>query len=213
MDERYEAISKAVTEGEDEDAARLVIDALGAGLPPLNILQKGVVAGIMRAGDLWRANEYFLPDVIMAADAFKEAMAPLEPRLRETEEGYLGKKFVIGVVQGDMHDLGKSLVIAMLTSAGFEVTDLGIDVPLEKFVEAVKETKPDIVGMGAYMTTTMLQMKEVIAKLKEQGLRDEVKVMVGGVPTSQEFADEVGADAWGKDALDAMQKARELVGA
>ena len=121
-------------------------------------------------------------------------------------------KVVIGVVEGDMHDLGKSLVIAMLQSAGFEVIDLGIDVPNATFIQAVKEHKPAIVGLGAYMTTTMLMMKDFIGELKAQGLRDSVKVLVGGVPTSQEFADEVGADAWGKDAIITMEKALDLVG-
>jgi len=111
-----------------------------------------------------------------------------------------------------MHDLGKSLVIAMLTSAGFEVIDLGIDVPKAKFIEAIKEHNPEIIGMGAYMSTTMLGMQDVIVELEKQGLRDKVKIMVGGIPTSQEFADEIGADAWGKDALDTMHKANALVG-
>ena len=209
----FDAISKAVTEGEDVEAGRLVEQALEAGLAPLDILQKGVVHGISRAGELWKANEYFLPDVILAADAFKVAMQPLEPRLKESADGRKGGKFVIGVVEGDMHDLGKSLVGAMLTSAGFEVIDLGIDVPASRFIDAVKTHQPDIVGMGAYMTTTMLQMKTTISELEKQGLRGGLKVMVGGVPTSQEFADEVGADAWGKDALDSMQKALKLIGA
>lgn len=212
MSEQYEAILNAVVEGEDEDAARLVEEGLAAGLPPLDILQQGVIAGITRTGELWQANEYFLPDVILAADAFKAAMIPLEPRLKEGGDGRPSHKFVIGVVEGDMHDLGKGLVIAMLQSAGFEVIDLGIDVPQTRFIEAVKEHKPAIVGMGAYMTTTMLEMKGIIAELQEQGLRGGTKVMIGGVPTSQEFADEVGADAWGKDALLAMQRALELVG-
>ncbi len=211
-EEIFQAIVDAVVEGEEEEAARLAGQALAADLPPLDILQKGMVAGIVKTGELWRANEYFLPDVILAADAFKAGMVPLEPLLRQGTGGHGNAKFVIGVVAGDMHDLGKSLVTAMLQSAGFEVVDLGIDVPSEKFIEAVREHKPDIVGMGAYMTTTMLEMKTIIAELESQGLRDGVKVMVGGVPTSQEFADEVGADAWGKDALDAMHKALELAG-
>lgn len=211
-EDMYQAIKDAVVEGEDEDAARLVEEALASDLSPLDILQKGVVAGIMKTGELWKANEYFLPDVILSADAFKAGMKPLEPRLKESDDGQQDKKFVIGVVEGDMHDLGKSLVIAMLSSAGFEVIDLGIDVPLDRFIGAVKEHQPDIIGLGAYMTTTMLEMKEVIAELESQGLRQNLKVMVGGVPTSQEFADEVGADAWGKDALDAMHKAMTLVG-
>lgn len=211
-DQIYATISKAVTEGEDEDAGRLVDEALAAGLPPLEILQQGVVAGITQAGKLWQANEYFLPDVILAADAFEAAMVPLEPKLKEAKEGQASWTYVIGVVQGDMHDLGKSLVIAMLQSAGFEVVDLGIDVPSARFVEAVREHHPDIVGLGAYMSTTMLEMESIIAELEAAGLRNGTKVMVGGVPTSQEFADDVGADAWGKDALTTMQEALKLVG-
>ncbi|OIO89467.1 MAG: hypothetical protein AUK02_02385 [Anaerolineae bacterium CG2_30_58_95] len=208
----FDAISKAVTEGEDAEAERLVIQALSDNLPPLEILQKGVVNGITKAGEMWKANEYFLPDVILAADAFKAAMHPLEPRLKEVKGGRPKGKFVIGVVEGDMHDLGKSLVGAMLSSAGFEVIDLGIDTSVSRFIKAVEEHKPDIIGLGAYMTTTMLQMKIIIAELEKQGLRKNLKVMVGGVPTSQEFADEIGADAWGKDALDTMQKALKMIG-
>jgi corrinoid protein of di/trimethylamine methyltransferase len=211
MSETFEAILQAIVEGDDEEAPRLVTQALETGLPPLDILQQGVVAGITRTGELWQANEYFLPDVILSADAFKAAMVPLEPRLKGGDNGRSGHKFVIGDVQGDMHDLGKSLVVAMLQSAGFEVIDLGIDVPNATFIQAVREQKPAIVGFGAYMTTTMLQMRDLIAELEAEGLRDSVKVMVGGVPTSQEFADEIGADAWGKDALDALAKARQLV--
>jgi 5-methyltetrahydrofolate--homocysteine methyltransferase len=206
----YKAISKAVMEGEDGEATKRVSEALKIGLPPVEIMQRGIVDGITKAGEKWKANEYFLPDVILAADAFKEAMAVLKPHLEGKEGARKGKKFVIGVVQGDVHDLGKGLVIAMLTSAGFEVIDLGIDVPLQRFIESVREHKPDIVGLGAYMTTTMLEMKEVIAELEKQGLRRNLKVMIGGVPTSQEFANEVRADAWGRDALDAMQKALKL---
>jgi 5-methyltetrahydrofolate--homocysteine methyltransferase len=210
-DEKYQAISKAVTEGEDIQTGQLVKAALDAGLPPLEILQKGVVAGITKAGELWKANQYFLPDVILSADAFKIGMEVLDPSLKNTQSGPSRGKYVIGVVEGDMHDLGKSLVVALLTSAGFEVIDLGIDVPMSKYIEAVKTHQPGIVGLGAYMTTTMLQMKEIINELEKQGLRQGLKVMVGGVPTSQEFAMEVGADAWGKDALDTMQKALILM--
>jgi 5-methyltetrahydrofolate--homocysteine methyltransferase len=212
-DEKLQSIVDAIVEGEDEVAAKLVSEALEAGLAPLDIMQEGVVAGILKTGELWTANEYFLPDVILSADAFQAAMVPLEPRLKEGAGDQPTRKFVAGVVEGDMHNLGISLVAAMLQSAGFEVINLGIDVPKAKIIEAVKEHKPDIVGLGAYMTTTMLEMKEIIAELEALGLRAGLKVMVGGVPTSQEFADEVGADAWGKDALDAMRKAIQLVGA
>ena len=212
MSEKYEAILNSVLDGEEDEARRLVEEALTNGLPPLDILQQGVVAGITKTGELWKANEYFLPDVILSADAFKSAMEPLEPRLKEGGIGGPDKKFVIGVVEGDMHDLGKSLVNALLQSAGFEVIDLGIDVPKDKFISAVKEHNPAIMGMGAYMTTTMLEMKGIITELEVQGLRNGLKIMVGGVPTSQEFADEVGADAWGKNALETMQKALTFVG-
>jgi corrinoid protein of di/trimethylamine methyltransferase len=212
MPEKYAEISKAIVDGEDVIATNLVKEALAEGLPALDILNQGVVAGITRTGELWKANQYFLPDVILSADAFKAAMLPLEPKLKEGAGGKKIHKFVIGVVQGDMHDLGKSLVIALLQSAGFEVVDLGIDVPREKFIEAVREHKPAILGMGAYMSTTMLEMKDIIAELEKQGLRNGLKVMVGGVPTSQEFADEVGADAWGKDAMVTMEKALKLAG-
>ena len=209
-EELYQAISKAVTEGEEEEAVKRVKEALKAGLPPVGIMQRGIVAGINRAGELWKANEFFLPDVILAADALKAAIVVLKPHLKEGEGLKKGKKVVIGVVQGDVHDLGKSLVIAMLTAAGFEVIDLGIDVPKQKFIDAAREQKPDILGLGAYMSTTMLEMKDIIVELDRQGLRRNLKVIVGGVPTSQEFADQVGADAWGKDALDALQKALKL---
>jgi len=212
MSEKIEAIVNAVVEGEDALAAELVSDALAEGVKPLEILQEGVIAGILKTGDLWTANEYFLPDVILAADAFKAAMIPLEPLLKESRGGEPSAKYVGGVVEGDMHTLGISLVHTMLQSAGFDVIDLGIDVPKAKFIEAVREHSPDIVGMGAYMTTTMLVMKDIIAELETHGLRKGIKVMVGGVPTSQEFADEIGADAWGKDALDAMRKALEIIG-
>jgi 5-methyltetrahydrofolate--homocysteine methyltransferase len=209
---KYQSISQAVTEGEDLKAGQFVREALEVGMPPLEILQQGVVAGITRAGELWKANEYFLPDVILAADAFKAAMEPLEPYLKKSSGGKTHGKFVIGVVAGDMHDLGKNLVNAMLMSAGFEVVDLGINTSTNKFIEAVNIHKPAILGLGAYMSTTMLEMKDILKELERLGLRQNLKVMVGGVPTSQEFANQVGADAWGKDALDTMHKALKLVG-
>lgn len=206
----YQLISKAVIEGEEEEAARQVNEALGAGLPPTEVMQQGLVDGIQKLGELWKANEVFLPEVILAADAFKAAFSVVKPYLKEEESLSKGKRILIGVVYGDVHDLGKSIVIAMWTAAGFEVLDLGIDVPLERFVEAAREYQPAIMGLGAYMTTTMLHMRDVIAELEKQDLRQNLKVMVGGVPTSQAFADQIGADAWGKDALDALNKALEL---
>lgn len=203
-------LKRAIVEGDDDVALDKARDSLGEGIDPLEVLNQAIVPGIEEAGRLWDDNRYFLPDVILSAGAFKAALGMVEPHLAAGVGGRAGR-IVLGVVEGDMHDLGKTLVIAMLSGAGFEVVDLGIDVPVQTFLDKVRDLGPDIVGLGAYMTTTMLLMKDVIEGLSANGLRDRVKVMVGGVPTSQEFADEIGADAWGKDALDAVAKARQLM--
>ena len=211
MSDVLDKLKRAVTEGDGDAASAAAQQALQEGVQPLQVLNAGIVAGIEEAGRLWKANQYFLPDVIMAAEAFDAAIAVVEPRLKGAQGPRTGR-FVIGTVAGDMHNLGKSIVIAMLRGAGFEVIDLGVDVPNKTILEKVLELKPDILGLGCYMSTTMLEMRDVIQALKAQGLRGKVKVMVGGVPVSQAFADEVGADAWGADALDAVAKARQLVG-
>lgn len=210
MSNILEELKLAIVEGDDEVAPEKAQAALAAGLAPVDVMQQAIVAGIEEAGRLWSENKYFLPDVILSAGAFKAAAAVIQPKL-SAGSGPKSGKILLGVVAGDMHDLGKTIVIAMLAGAGFDVIDLGVDVPVQTFVDKVREIKPDIVGLGAYMTTTMLLMKDVIDGLQAAGLRDQIKVMVGGVPTSQQFADEIGADAWGKDALDAVAKARQLV--
>jgi corrinoid protein of di/trimethylamine methyltransferase len=211
MSEALQKLQQAVTEGEDDAAAAAAKQALQEGAKALDIVSTAIVPGIQAAGQLWKDNKYFLPDVVMAAEAFNAAMAVVQPKLTAEGAKKTGK-VLIGTVAGDMHTLGKSIVIAMLQGAGFEVIDLGVDVPVKTFIDKTAELKPDIVGAGCYMSTTMLEMKDIISGLKAKGLRGKVKVMVGGVPTSQEFADEVGADAWGKDALDATAKALKLVG-
>ncbi len=210
MSDTLEALKLAIVDGDDEAAPSRAQAALAEGLAPLTVMEQAVVAGIEEAGRLWSENRYFLPDVILSAGAFKAAAAVIQPKLA-AGVGPAKGKILVGVVAGDMHDLGKTILCAMLAGGGFEITDLGVDVPVAIFVDKARELKPDIIGLGAYMTTTMLLMKEVIDGLKAAGLRNKVKVMVGGVPTSQEFADEIGADAWGKDALDAVAKARSLV--
>jgi 5-methyltetrahydrofolate--homocysteine methyltransferase len=212
MSTLLEELKQAIVEGEDDEAMAGAEAALEAGVAPLEVLNQAIVAGIEEAGRLWNENRYFLPDVILSAGAFREALEVVEPHLSQGAGHGVGR-VLFGVVAGDMHDLGKNIVTAMLTGAGFEIVDLGVDVPVQTFVDKVTELEPDIVGLGAYMTTTMLLMKDVITGLDDNGLRDKVRVMIGGVPTSQEFADEIGADAWGKDALDAVAKARQLVGA
>ncbi len=211
MSNILEELKLAIVEGDDEVAPEKAQAALAAGLAPVDVMQQAIVAGIEEAGRLWSDNKYFLPDVILSAGAFKAATDIIQPQLAAASGSKQGR-ILLGVVAGDMHDLGKTIVIAMLAGAGFEVIDLGVDVPIQTFVEKVAELKPDIVGLGAYMTTTMLLMKDVIDGLAAAGLRDQVKVFIGGVPTSQQFADDIGADAWGKDALDAVAKARKLMG-
>jgi corrinoid protein of di/trimethylamine methyltransferase len=207
-----ETVKQTIIDGDDDGAVAQIEKALMEGIDPVKVLKQAIVPGIERAGELWHDNVYFMPDVVLSAEAFKAAMKAVEPHLAGREITKLGT-VIMGVVAGDMHDLGKSIVIAMLTGAGFEVIDLGVDVPTETFIEKISELKPDIMGVGCYMTTTMLELKAMITFLKDNGLRDKVKIMIGGVPTTQQFADEIGADAWGKDALDAVDKARKLMGA
>jgi 5-methyltetrahydrofolate--homocysteine methyltransferase len=185
-------------------------ESLKAGAQPAIIISDALVPGIQEAGELWNKNVYFWPDIVMSTEAFRLAMEVLEPHLSAGQIGSAGN-VLIGTVAGDMHNLGKKIVIDMLRCANFNVTDLGEDVPAVTFIDRVKESKPDILGLGCYMTTTMLEMRNIIAELKHSGLRDNLKVIVGGVPISQEFSDEIGADAWGKDAFDAVEKARQLV--
>jgi methanogenic corrinoid protein MtbC1 len=211
MSDLLQDLKKAVVEGDDEQALNLVQSALQQGIHPVDLVNQAIMPGIQEAGEMWKKNLYFQSDVIMSAEAFRVAMGVVEPLLTAAES-VGSKKIAIGTVAGDMHNLGKIIVIAMLRGAGFKVTDLGEDVPLNTFINTVKMQKPDILGLGCYMTTTMLEMKEVLKNLNDSGLRGEVKVIIGGVPTSQEFADEIGADGWGKDALDAVNKAKNLLG-
>ena len=211
MSETLEQVKQASIDGDDDLAAEQTERALEEGVTPADIVKQAIVPAIEQSGKLWKANVYFLPDVVLSTEAFKVAMGVVESKLAEETTDKAGR-FVMGVVAGDMHDLGKSIVIAMLTGAGFEVIDLGVDVPTDVFIEKAQSLNPDILGVGCYMTTTMLELKDVMRLLGEKGLRDKLKVMIGGVPTTQTFADEVGADAWGKDALDAVEKAKKLMG-
>jgi len=193
-------------------AAKAAVEkALAEGVAPVDVLKSGIVPGIETTGQLWQEGKYFMPDVILGAGAFKAATSVIEPLLKAGDAPKVGK-VALGVVAGDMHDLGITIVIAMLQGAGFEVEDLGINVPVATFIAKAKDGDVDILGMGAYMTTTMLVMKDVIEGLKKEKLRDKVKVIVGGAPLTQEYADEIGADAWGKDALDAVVKAKQVKG-
>ncbi len=204
-------LKKSVLEGDDDIAQELAQKALEQGIEPMLIVNQGIIPGIQEAGELWKQNEYFHTDIILCAEAFRLAMEVIEPRLEAGDRGSSGK-VVIGTVAGDMHNLGKIMVNATLRGGAFEVIDLGEDVSQDTFIEKIKEINPDILGLGCYMTTTMLEMREIIKRLEKEGLRNNLKVMIGGVPCTQEFAEEINADVWGKDAFDAVEKAKKILG-
>jgi corrinoid protein of di/trimethylamine methyltransferase len=208
-----EQITTSVVEGESDETVELTRQAIEAGLEPLTIINQGLVPGMNIAGDKFQSGEYFLPHLIMAAKGMQQAMALLEPELHARDQAVeAAGTVVIGTVQGDIHEIGKSLVATMLSASGFEVHDLGVDVPIETFVAKVKETGADLLGMSALLTTTMTVQREVIEALGEAGLRDRVKVIVGGAPVNQEWADSIGADGYAEDAVGAIELAKQLVG-
>ncbi len=208
--ETLDDLKKAVLEGDDDLSKDLAEKLINEGIEPIKVMNEGIIPGIVEAGELWKTNDYFQTDIILCAEAFRLAMEVVEPKLSSEDLGKSGT-VIIGTVAGDMHNLGKIMVKATLRSGGFNVIDLGEDVPNDTFIEKVKEIKPDILGLGCYMTTTMLEMKNILGLLQNEGLRNNVKVLIGGVPTTQEFADEVGADAWGKDAFDTVEKAKKIM--
>lgn len=203
----------AVLEGEIEEGEVLARQALEAGMDPLECIEDGFVAGINEVGALYEEGEMFLPELVAAAEVMKEALAVLEPELLKSQKSrdILGK-VIIGSVAHDIHDIGKDIVASMLTASGFEVYNLGIDIPNETFVAKVKELKPDILGMSALLTTTMPEQKNVIEMLKAEGLRDSVKVMVGGAPVNREWSDSISADGFAENAVEAVKVAKTLVG-
>ena len=206
-----EAIYEAVMEGDAGGAATQVQAALDAGITASDILNKVCIAAMGEVGRLFEEGEMFVPEMLIAARAMQAGMNILKPHLAEGEITSAGK-VVIGTVAGDLHDIGKNLVGMMMEGAGFEIVDLGTDVTADKFVAAVKEHGPDLIGMSALLTTTMPSMTATIEALTEAGLRDQVKVMVGGAPVTAAFADKIGADGFAPDASSATRKAKELVG-
>ena len=203
-------LRQAIVDGDIDGTACKTAQALEGGTAAVEILNSAVVPALQRVGELWGQGRYFIPEVIMSAEAFKEATERLRPHLGSDQAADEGK-LLIGTVHGDTHDLGKNIVAALLEGAGLQVIDLGVDVATETFIQKVKELKPDILGIGAYMSTTMLTIRDVVQGLEDNGLRQKVKVMVGGIPVTPKFAAEVGADAYGKDALDAVAKAKKLL--
>jgi len=204
----FKEIVEAVLIGDVEKTKTLTREMLNKGVSPHDVIEKGLMEGMNLAGDRFEKREYFLPDLLVAAEAVKRATEIIKPFLK----GERGRgTVVIGTVSGDIHDLGKNLVASTLEASGFTVVDLGVDVPPERFVNAAKEENASIVAMSALITTTMMGMKDVIEAMVKSGIRKEVKVMVGGAPLDEEFARKIGADRYARTSRDAARKAVELV--
>ena len=210
MSEILEAISTAVIEGDLDEIEDLTDDALDEGLSAEEILNKGLMPGMDHVGVEFRAGNMFVPEVLRSAKTMQTSMDIIRPLLAETGVKTAGK-VLLGTVKGDLHDIGKNLVGMMCEGAGFEVKDIGKDVEPQGFVDAVKEFEPDVVGMSALLTTTMRAMESTIKVLEEAGLRDRVKIMIGGAPVTQAFSDQIGADGYASNAASAADLAKKLV--
>lgn len=197
--------------GKVEDVGNMTQEAIDEGMNPQEVLQNGLIAGMDVVGQRFKACEMFIPEVLRSAKAMSSGMDKLRPLLSEADARNAGS-MVIGTVKGDLHDIGKNLVAMMFEGAGFKVVNLGIDQDTQVFVDAVKEHKPDLLGMSALLTTTMPRMGEVINALKEAGIRDQVKIIIGGAPVTEDFAEEIGADIYGANAASSVDKGREAVG-
>ncbi len=204
-------LSQAVINGDEELAVKLTREALKSGLNAITIYREGLIPGMNVVGQKMQAGEYFIPEVLLSVEVMKKAQEILKPTMGESQAKSRTGKVVMGTVQGDLHDIGKNLVIAMLEGSGFEVTDLGIDVSPDRFVSTIKEIKPDILGLSALLSITMLNMKGVMNSLEKAGLRKKVKVIIGGAPVSKEFADEIGADGFAPDAGSAALLAKKVL--
>jgi len=202
-----QSLAEAVVDGDEEMVSELTEKALSEGLEPLSIINDGLTKGIQIVGANFAAGKFYLPDLLIGAKAMDAGIKILEPLMTGSNRESLGK-VLMGTVQGDLHEIGKNIVIMMLKTAGFEVIDLGIDVPSQKFIEKTREIKPDILGISALLTTTIARQKEIIELLEEEGLRKSVKVMIGGAPINQAWADKIGADGYAEDATVAVDVAK-----
>lgn len=212
-DELFQAMAQSIIDGDPDGAADLARKAVEAGIDPLEAINKGFVPGVDYVGEQYSKGEMFLPDLVLAGEAMKAAIAVLEPEIaRKGGQRQTLGTVVIGTVEGDIHDIGKTLVATMLSVGGFRVYDLGVDVPVPTFVEKAREVNADIVGMSALLTTTMVRQRDVIEALEDAGLRSRVKVMVGGAPVTRSWAQEIGADGYSEDAIGAVAVARQLLG-
>jgi len=212
-EEMYQKLTQALIDGEPEEAEALAKEAVAQGLDPLACITQGLTPGIQEVGKLFSSGEYFLPELIIGADAMKAALDILEPLLVGDQKRDVVGNVVLGTVEGDLHEIGKTLVGTMLTANGFRVTDIGVDKKAEDFIAAIKETDADIVGASALLTTTMLHQKTLVEALIDAGLRDRVKVLIGGAPVTESYAKEIGADGYAEDAISAVDMAFRLIDA
>lgn len=205
-------ITVSIVEGRPDETVDLTRQAIVDGLEPLVIINDGLTTGMNIVGDKFQTGEYYLPHLIIAASGMKQAMALLEPELQSRQqEADTAGIVVIGSVAGDIHEIGKSLVGTMMSANGFQVHDLGVDVSTAAFIAKVKETGADILGLSALLTTTMTVQRQIIRELEEAGIRDQVKIMIGGAPISQDWADKIGADGYAEDAVGAVELARQFM--
>jgi 5-methyltetrahydrofolate--homocysteine methyltransferase len=208
---QLEKLSQAIVAGDTDTSFALAKEALEAGIPAAEILGQGLIPGLRRVGNLFESGEYFLPELIVSGDAAARALELLEPVLGQTGSPYMGR-FLIGTVKGDIHDLGKNIVIMMLKGNGWDVTDLGVDVSPKDFCSAVEQGDYHIIGLSSLLTMTMPKVAETIAALEAAGLRAKTKIMVGGAPTTPAWAEQIGADAHAKDGPTAAVVAARLIG-
>jgi 5-methyltetrahydrofolate--homocysteine methyltransferase len=209
-EELFKTVREDVLQGDEKEIQSHILELVKKGVEGKDILQKGLIAAMEIIGPKFKTGEVFIPEVLLSSRAMNEGLRVLEPYLSEDQKKKAGK-VLIGTVKGDLHDIGKNLVAMMLRGVGFEVMDLGINVPAEEFVRKVKEQIPDILGLSALLTTTMPEMKKIIQALSAGGLRSKVKIMVGGAPVNQRFAREIGADGYGHDAAAAVDLARSFM--
>lgn len=211
QEEILRALAEAVVDGDEDIVAKLTSQAIDKGIKPLDIINEGLTKGIDIVGQNFGAGTFFLPDLLLGAKSMEVGIKILEPFLEGTNREFLGK-VLIGTVEGDLHEIGKNIVIMMLKTSGFEVYDLGVDVPAKIFIEKAKEYQADIIGISALLTTTVGRQKEIIELLAAEGIRQSVKVIIGGAPINQAWADKIGADGYAEDATVAVEVAKRFMG-
>jgi trimethylamine corrinoid protein len=211
--ELFQKMAQSIIDGDSDAAVELANEAITAGINPLDAITMGYVIGVNQVGEAFACGDAFLPELVMAGEAMKAAVSTLEPEMerRGSERQMLGK-VVLATVEGDIHEIGKSLVGTMLSASGFQVYDLGVDVPSDTILAKTKEVKANIVAMSALLTTTMVKQREVIEALEKAGMRSQVKVMVGGAPVTKDWVQKIGADGYSEDAIGAVAVAKSLMG-